>query len=169
MRADSASYAPGACTISGPTSRCRNRAGAVCPRGRSWCIMSAPPLYGRCCGSRVAARRCAGLRLRADRRQPRFRDFHILRVVAAAHADAAHDLPVDLDRVAAAEHDQPRVVDDALMQRWIVLDEVPPAIGGETEADGGVGFVLRDAHAEQGGAIHTRERLQHAALVADRD
>ena len=56
------------------------------------------------------------------RRQPRSRHLHILRIVAAAHADAADDLFVDGDGV-AAEDDQAIVFDDAVAQGRVVFDE----------------------------------------------
>src|SRR5581483_2684385 len=111
-----------------------------------------------------------GTRSAVDGRQPGLGDLHVLRVVPAAHADAADDLPADGDRVAAAEDDE--AVDagrSAERQGRVVLDEVVPAVGRQAEADGGVGLVLGDLHAEEGGAVHAAEGFEHAALVDDGD
>ncbi|HEX2105025.1 MAG TPA: hypothetical protein VHF51_15315 [Solirubrobacteraceae bacterium] len=90
--------------------------------------------------------------------------------MAAADADAAHQLAVDGDRVAAAEDHEP--VDAgrrAVRERRVVLDEVVPAVRRHPEADRRVRLVLRDLDAEQRRAVHAPERLEHAAVVDDGD
>src|SRR5436189_984864 len=91
--------------------------------------------------------------------EARLRDLHILRVVPAADTDAANALVVRGDGVAAPEDDQP--VDAAGRSRRqgrVILDDGVPLVGGHAEADGGVGLVLGNLHAEQGGAVHAAER-----------
>src|SRR3954469_959334 len=115
-------------------------------------------------------RRRAAARVSAERGQRRLGHLLVFAVVAAAHADPADDLVADRDRVAAAEHDE--AIDArrrAVRQRRVVLDEVVPAVRRHAEADGGVGLVLRDLHAQQRRTVHAAERLQYAVVVDDGD
>src|ERR671929_1980286 len=98
------------------------------------------------------------------------RDLHVLAPVRAADPDPADHLVVDRDREAAPEPHEP--VDArrrAGGQRRVVLDEVVPAVGRHPEARRRVGLVLGDLDAEQGRAVHAAVRLQHPAVVDDRD
>ncbi len=81
-----------------------------------------------------------GLRRRDDR-QGSSGYFHILGVVAAADADCADDRVPDLDGIATAEHHE--AVDAggrAHGQGRVVLDEVVPGVGGQSEPGRRVGM-----------------------------
>lgn len=99
----------------------------------------------------------------------RFCDFHVLRVVAAAQTDRADDLIAILDRVPATDHDESRRVGDAMKQRRIVLDELPPLMRRDAETDRGECLVLGNLQRQFRGAVHPQEHLQITAFVGDRD
>src|SRR3546814_16600857 len=89
--------------------------------------------------------------------------------MAAADADRADRLAVDADRIAAAENDEARRVDDAVQQRRIVLDEIVPTVGGDAKGGGGIGLVRRDLDRQQRGAVHAAERFEVARVIDDGD
>src|SRR5262249_5245575 len=107
--------------------RTANSAVAAIGLPRSWVPRIAPPAGRSRCGISGCVQ--AGLG-----------DFHIFLPMPARHSDAADQLLLNSDREAAAEDHQPRMVDDSVEQRWVLLDEVKPFVGRNIKADGGPGL-----------------------------
>src|SRR6202521_5357441 len=88
--------------------------------------------------------------------------------MTAAHADGTDDLITDLDWIPSTEDDES--VDSgggAGGQRGIILDEVVPLVSRQAEAGSGIRLVLGNLNAQQRGAVHARQRLEHARLIDD--
>src|SRR3546814_8011306 len=89
--------------------------------------------------------------------------------MAPADTDTADDMVAFTDGISSPEDRQPRRMRNPVKQRGIVLDELPPLVGGHPEGNGGECLVLRAVQSHLGGPIHAQKRLQVACIVDDGD
>src|SRR3984957_6974837 len=89
--------------------------------------------------------------------------------MAAAQADRANHLALELDWKSTAKDGQAWRVRDAVQEWRIVLDEVEPGVRRHGKRRGRVGLVVRDVDRKLRRAVHAEESLDIAGLVGDGD